>query len=168
MRDNNITLMRDRITKLRIEARQLEHGVPLPKADAIARIEGAIDALSERGAETLATAAQGARYERGVIDLARMADDGSPLGALEILALVDAVALKKKASAAVNALYSDGPEGLSTKDRSQRLAEIERETLQAEADEYRAVEEARAAGANIEHRADIDPRVLLGLVEVAA
>lgn len=73
--------------------------------------------------------------------------------------------VRKRAIAHIDELYKARPEGLPTLERDTRLAQIDEQILELELQEEELISEAEAGGMAIARRVDVDPRVVLGMVE---
>lgn len=159
--------LRERIGQLKQQIGALERGdVPVPIAIAEQRIDAALEQAEQAARKHLRMEAElavspSSDYLPRLLDIYRGQPDTDVLAGL--LVLTGGKALRKTLVEFAQAHIDAAGGSLSAEQQTARLAELKDQLLDAEMAEHAEVEKSRAAGQQIEHRADIDPAVLLGL-----
>ena len=167
MTSKKIEELRARIGQLKQQISGLESGsIPVPLAVAEARIDAALDRAEEVGRRHLRDeAAETVQADREhlprLVPTWRGSIDAEKVEGL--LVLTARKVLRKELVDAAAAQIQAAGGAMTAEQQAARLAELQTELLDLEVTEHGEVEKARAAGQLIEHRADIDPAVLLGL-----
>ena len=161
--DKSIIAAREKVASLQSQIQEFEINRILSKAEAIGNVDRYVDRILADAADRANQAAICASRGDMPIDSA-WSEFAKPEHVAVFATWLDPDAVRGKLHAAVDAHYTArGDEGIASADRPVRLAKLRRELLDAEQAEFALVEKARAAGAAIEQRGDLDPRVLLGL-----
>jgi len=173
----------DAIARLRLRVRELLADVhrikcaPFPSAHARAQMRAHIDELARRGAPSVARLLElDQNIDWPMTQQKARVHNVEQLGAVAICEVPDTVAmfawlhgptLIKKLDGEIDA-EADDASALSHEARQKAEAEVKGDLLTCERDEATLVWAAQAQGLPAEHRSDIDPRALLGVVLVNA
>lgn len=171
----NIAALREKISATKARIAQIEsNAVPFPIEQAIARADAMVDAAAAQGRKNLRASVSELPFpESGeavpaLIPLQRLFVGGS-YAAVDFDAVVGFVALfsgdaiRAAMRAELQAIYADLPKPMAAGEQGKAVGELRNTLLELEREEFAAVETARATGTRIDHRADINPAVMLGL-----
>lgn len=146
---------RSKIAALQSQLAALQ-SAPLPKAEALARVDAAVDRLRDNGERYRPhpTGAVFAWPQHGTVHF-----DADRLG--EVLAWLFPDALREALQREVGEFYTrHGTDGTAPADLEQQRAKVARELFEHELHEERLITEAEAAGFRFDRRPDADPRAI--------
>jgi hypothetical protein len=146
---------RNKIAALQSQLAGLQ-SAPLPKAEALARVDAAVDRLRDNGDRYRPhpTGAVFAWPEHGAVRF-----DPNRIG--EVLAWMFPDAMRDALQREVAAFYTaHGSDGTAPADLEQQRAKVARELFEHELHEERLITEAEAAGFRFDRRPDADPRAI--------
>lgn len=146
---------RDKIAALKDQLAGMERH-PLPKAQALARVDAAVDRLRDNG-ERYRPHPTGAAFAWPKQSAVRF--DADRIG--EVLAWLFPDAMRTALQGEVEKFYAArGTEGIAPEDLQQQRAKVVRELFEHELHEERLITEAEAAGFRFDRRPDADPRAI--------
>jgi hypothetical protein len=159
-----INEMRARIASIRAAMRGLASDRILkPEAELLASIDEFMETAGATGRELLTRGADYAVMHGSVPLGLNIWNTGNGEQVAGLLAALAPKAMRDALREQVRRRVAEAPATMTDAAREARIAELQAELLDAEKVEYAAVEAARQKGQRIDHRADCDPRVLLGV-----
>jgi len=160
----NYVELRKKITEMASEIQALESGEVLPPADELlARVDVFIANATATGRRMIELAAGEAVHSGQVPHDLGIFAARAPEQTVGLLAALAGKALKDQLRGHVEKIIAAAPGTITDAERESKLTHLRAELLSTERAEYNAVEEARDAGHEVEHRAEVDARVLLGI-----
>lgn len=133
---------------------------PLPRDEAIRRLDQGLEALRERGAKAAHSIAGAALFEGGY----PAAELQNSVDLADLFRSTQLEAVRELIVGDIDATLAKLPKAMTKAERRDYENALRQKLREAESVEYNAVEAGRAAGLNVTQSAEMDPRILLGLI----
>lgn len=159
-----ITQLRERIAATKTTLRRIESGaIPIPLEDAKAKLDAALHEVAASGQRNIELSAAEILTAGGsVLPLFGIAGHTQNEQLIQGLLAMFLPQMRAHMHKALEEQAELLPAGQTPQQQAAEIERLRGELLKLEAAEFKAVEEARAAGHDVQHRADLDPSVMLG------